>query len=78
MEISLKNSGSTFQWLENGVLKTVTKVLPAIRIDSGIKRSNTKNFFNSVVAAYTGRESRESLFKQMIIIVVREGHYYFS
>ena len=56
VEDSLNKSGSTFQWLENGVLKTVTKVLPAIRIDSGIKRSNTKNFFNSVVAAYTGKD----------------------
>jgi hypothetical protein len=54
VEVSLNNSGSSYQWLENGVLKTVTKVLPAIRKDSGVRRSDTKNFFNSVVAAYTG------------------------
>ena len=54
VEVSLNNSGSSFQWLENGVLKTVTKVLPAIRMDKGVRRSDTKNFFNSVVAAYTG------------------------
>ena len=55
VETALRASQSTFEWLPNGVLKTVTKVLPAIRFDGGEKRSNTKNFFNSVVAAFTGK-----------------------
>lgn len=46
--------GSSWEWLENGDLKTITSVLPAIRIDSGEQRSNDKTFYNSMVAAYMG------------------------
>jgi hypothetical protein len=55
VEACLKASGSTFEWMDNGVLKTITKALPAVRLDEGSRRSNTKNFFNSLVAAYTGQ-----------------------
>jgi hypothetical protein len=57
VEACLKASGSSFEWMDNGVLRTVTKALPAVRLDEGPRRSNSKNFFNSLVAAYTG--SRE-------------------
>ena len=54
-ESKLKELGSRFEWLESGDLKTVTSVLPAVRVDAGPRRSNEKTFFNSMVAAYTGR-----------------------
>ena len=54
-ENELTKLGSTFEWLENGDLKTVTSVLPAVRVDAGPRRSNEKTFFNSMVAAYTGQ-----------------------
>lgn len=45
--------GSSFEWISErgGVLKTITKILPAIKVDD---RSQEKIFFNSLVAAYTG------------------------
>jgi hypothetical protein len=53
-EEKLRSLGSSWEWLENGDLKTITAVLPAIRIDSGENRTNEKTFYNSMVAAYTG------------------------
>ena len=53
-EQRLHSLGSTFEWLPNGDLKTITTSLPAIRTDSGENRTNEKTFFNSVVAAYLG------------------------
>ena len=32
----------------------MTKTVPAIRYDTGEKRSDQKTFFNAIVAAYTG------------------------
>jgi len=58
--MALKSLGSDFEWLppsesgETGLLKTITAVMPAIRVDAGENRSNRKTFFNSLVAAYTG------------------------
>ena len=54
VESCLLSSGTSWQWLPDGTLKTITRILPAIRLDGGERRSNTKNFFNSIVAAYTG------------------------
>jgi hypothetical protein len=53
-ETKLAQLGSTFEWLDNGDLKTITSVLPAVRLDAGPRRSQEKTFFNSMVAAYTG------------------------
>lgn len=53
-ERALQKLGSTWEWLPNGDLRTITAVLPAIRTDSGVNRSELKTFFNSIVAAYTG------------------------
>lgn len=53
-EKKLLELGSSFEWLANGDLKTVTAVLPAVRLDAGPRRSQEKTFFNSMVAAYTG------------------------
>ena len=43
--------GTTFEWMENGCLKTKTAVLPALRVDT---RTGKKTWFNSVIAAYLG------------------------
>ncbi len=53
-EAALSALGSTWEWLENDELRTVTAALPAIRPDLGPNRSNSTSFFNSIVAAYTG------------------------
>jgi hypothetical protein len=56
-EVALRALGSTWEWLENGDLRTVTATVPAIRTDDqppGARRSGEQTFFNSVVAAYTG------------------------
>ena len=76
VETALIASQSTFQWLPNGVLKTVTKVLPAIRFDGGEKRSNTKNFFNSVVAAFTGKYY-DNYFLYCCCYYYHYYHYYY-
>jgi len=43
--------GGSFEWLADGNLKTVTSVLPAIRVD---ERTGKGTWFNSIVAAYFG------------------------
>lgn len=53
-EQALQKLGSSWEWLPNGDLRTITAVLPAIRTDSGTNRSGQKTFYNSIVAAYTG------------------------
>mmetsp|Transcript_12565 Transcript_12565/g.12188 ORF Transcript_12565/g.12188 Transcript_12565/m.12188 type:complete len:320 (+) Transcript_12565:88-1047(+) len=56
-ESALTKQGSSFEWLPGDVLKTITKPLPAVRTDRSTddtKRTGTTNFFNSIVAAYTG------------------------
>ena len=50
-EEKMRELGMEWKWLDNDELYTITKALPAIRIDP---RSGRKTFFNSVVAAYTG------------------------
>lgn len=50
-ETRMKAIGTTWQWLENGDLRTETATVPAIRVD---ERCDKKTFFNSMVAAYTG------------------------
>jgi len=50
-EQRMRDLGMEWEWLDNDELYTVTRALPAIRLDP---RSGQKAFFNSVVAAYTG------------------------
>lgn len=48
----------SIEWLEDGCLKTVTRVLPAIREDP---RTGKEMWFNSVIAVYRGwKDSRNS------------------
>ena len=48
----------TIEWLPDGCLRTVTKVLPAVRLDD---RTGNKTWFNSIIAVYRGwKDSRNS------------------
>jgi len=50
-EVVMREAGMTWQWLDNGDVKTQTKILPAIRFD---EETQQKVFFNSIVAVFTG------------------------
>ncbi|REG84320.1 TauD/TfdA family dioxygenase [Marinomonas pollencensis] len=47
----MREAGMSWEWLEDGNLKTETKALPAIRYD---EETQQKVFFNSISAVYTG------------------------
>ena len=47
----MREQGTTWEWLENGNLKTITATRPAIKTNP---RTGEEIFFNSIVAAYTG------------------------
>lgn len=69
-EDALRALGSSWEWLADGSLRTVTATVPAIRIDdqpASVCRSGEKTFFNSVVAAYTGwNDNRNSGEKSVV------------
>lgn len=50
-EAKMREAGMSWEWLENGNVRTETKVLPAIRYDD---ETQQKVFFNSIVAVFTG------------------------
>eukprot|EP00471_Norrisiella_sphaerica_P008290 CAMPEP_0184492302 /NCGR_PEP_ID=MMETSP0113_2-20130426/22835_1 /TAXON_ID=91329 /ORGANISM="Norrisiella sphaerica, Strain BC52" /LENGTH=655 /DNA_ID=CAMNT_0026877025 /DNA_START=77 /DNA_END=2044 /DNA_ORIENTATION=+ len=50
-EAEMKKQGSSWEWMDNDCVKTITATVPAIRKD---ERTGAKIFFNSVVAAFTG------------------------
>ena len=50
-EEKMKELGTTWEWLPNDDLKTVTATIPGIRTDP---RTSLKTFFNSMIAAYLG------------------------
>jgi alpha-ketoglutarate-dependent taurine dioxygenase len=55
-EEKCKSQGGECEWLDDGCLKTVSKILPAIRFD---ERTGKETWFNSIVAAYIGwKDSR--------------------
>lgn len=54
VEERLASLNYTGEWLKDGSLKTISPILPAVRIDEGPGRTHKKTFFNSVVAVYTG------------------------
>eukprot|EP00516_Mucochytrium_quahogii_P007338 CAMPEP_0203764340 /NCGR_PEP_ID=MMETSP0098-20131031/17623_1 /ASSEMBLY_ACC=CAM_ASM_000208 /TAXON_ID=96639 /ORGANISM=" , Strain NY0313808BC1" /LENGTH=666 /DNA_ID=CAMNT_0050660167 /DNA_START=138 /DNA_END=2135 /DNA_ORIENTATION=- len=51
LEAKMREMGQEWEWLENGDLKSITNVVPAIR---SIPGSDKKTFFNSMVAAFKG------------------------
>ena len=64
-ETAMKKIGTTWEWLENGDLRTISAAVPAIRTD---RRSGRKMFFNSMVAAYTGWiDSRNDPTKSIVL-----------
>jgi len=52
-EAAATKQGITWEWTEEGFLKTTTAVLPAVREDT---RTGKQTWFNSVIAAYLGWE----------------------
>ena len=67
-EAALTKLGSTWEWLPNGDLKTVTAPLPAIRLDEGPNRAGEKQFFNSIVAAYTGWNDSRNTGERAVVL----------
>lgn len=50
-EAVMAEAGMQWEWLDDGEVKTLTRILPAIRFDEETQR---KVFFNSIIAVYTG------------------------
>ena len=50
-EAAMREQETTWTWLPDGNLETLTAALPAIRVEP---RTGQKTFFNSMIAAYTG------------------------
>lgn len=50
-EGAMREAEMEWEWLADGTLRTFTRVLPAVRLDSETQR---KVFFNSIAAVYTG------------------------
>lgn len=50
-EVKMREAGMTWEWLEDGNVRTETRVLPGIRYDD---ETQQKVFFNSIVAVFTG------------------------
>mmetsp|Transcript_25776 Transcript_25776/g.57065 ORF Transcript_25776/g.57065 Transcript_25776/m.57065 type:complete len:296 (-) Transcript_25776:2281-3168(-) len=70
-EAALRKIGSSWAWLPDGSLRTVTATVPAIRTDdqpAGVRRSQRKTFFNSMVAAYTGWNDERNEGKRAVIL----------
>ena len=59
VEKRLQEGGYSYEWKDDGCLRTSTKVLPAVRTDS---RTGKKVYFNQMVAAYTGWKVRHRIF----------------
>jgi len=51
LEDKFREKNYSWEWMENDVLKEITPVLPAIKVDP---RTGKKQFFNQIIAAYTG------------------------
>ncbi|MEN9946081.1 MAG: hypothetical protein RLZZ293_467 [Pseudomonadota bacterium] len=69
-EQKMRELGMDWEWLDNGNLKTITAVLPAIRTD---QLSQRKTFFNSIIAVYTGWNDSRNIGKQSVITA--DGKY---
>jgi alpha-ketoglutarate-dependent taurine dioxygenase len=68
-EKALESLGSSWEWLPNGDVKTITKAIPAIRADNfNVDRSHEKTFFNSIVAAYSGWNDVRNVGTQAVML----------
>lgn len=72
-EEQLRALGSEWEWMPNGDLKTITAIVPAIRVDHGDNRSEQKTFYNSIVAAFTGWNDSRNKGKRAV--VTGDGEY---
>lgn len=64
-EEKMTEAGMSWQWLDNGDLRTTTATLPAVRTD---ERSGLKTFFNSMVAAYIGWQDTRNDRKKAVML----------
>lgn len=62
-EARCQEQGTFFEWLPDGCLKTVTAVLPAIKLN---QQTGRKIWFNSIIAAYRGWQDSRNSSKQAI------------
>lgn len=70
-ECALKALGSSWEWLPDGSLKTVTSTVPALRVDdqpASAERSGQKTFFNSLVAAHTGWNDSRNVGERAVVL----------
>jgi len=70
VEKILKDQEASYTWLPDGSLKTVTKILPPIRID---ERTGKKTWFNNIVAAFSIPDSRNDAKK--VVTLGDEGKF---
>ena len=68
VEELLNNQGYTFTWMSDGCLKTVSPVLPPIRVDP---RSGKHTWFNNIVAAFSISDSRND--SKRVVTLGEEG-----
>uniref|UniRef100_A0A0G4H0Q4 TauD/TfdA-like domain-containing protein n=1 Tax=Chromera velia CCMP2878 TaxID=1169474 RepID=A0A0G4H0Q4_9ALVE len=64
-EERMKADGYEWEWLPNGDLKTITKPLPAVKKHPLTQRPQ---FFNQVIAAYTGWNDSRNVSKKAIVL----------
>lgn len=76
-EDRLRQLGSTWEWMQDGTLRTMTAVIPAIRVDNfDHRRTNETVFFNSVIAAYKGWNDSRNTGERAVVFgdeTAREG-----
>ncbi|MBD1559649.1 hypothetical protein HC752_22155 [Vibrio sp. S9_S30] len=63
-EAKLREHKMSWQWEKEGVLKTETSILPAIRFD---QETQEKTFFNSIVAVYDGWNDSRNVSTQAVV-----------
>jgi hypothetical protein len=67
-EASLLKLGSSWEWLPDMTLKTVTAKMPGVRADTGPHRTNRKAFYNSIVAAFTGWNDSRNVGEKAVVL----------
>ncbi|MDN3647599.1 TauD/TfdA family dioxygenase [Reinekea marina] len=64
-EEKLKEHGMSWSWLDNDLLRTESKTLPAIRFD---EETQQKTFFNSILAVYTGWDDARNVANKAVVL----------
>lgn len=63
-EAKLQEHGMSWEWQENGDLRTESGILPAIRFDA---ETQQKTFFNSLIAVYTGWNDSRNIAEKAVV-----------